>query len=341
MNNTGACRMTLLPFVVGLKTACNFTWTFTGEVTLKPHTRITQSSYSAFQYGLPHSMSEQSPLKKQNVSQEVANVVFTPEDWRFWQCLICHDVVVDAVQMVCCGGLYCRRCVLLWLQEKTTCPSCRHHATPDNVSSDVRSERLAASVMRPCAQAHLGCTFKGNREKADEHAWLCGFLPRPSIVSELHRNKELLKCSAQDLMKVIQAALGPNAALDAMRVLHKLDETTALVQIKKTKRSVIHCCNLRCADAHGVLELQQSHYIGMRLRNTGNCDFQVHFNLTILHPSNPLLSKRVSFLRNGRDVILSANSEEAQEVMPCDSFGNFCANGYFFIATQGHVITDA
>ncbi len=44
-------------------------------------------------------------------------------------------------------------------------------------------------------------------------------------------------------MKVIQAALGPNAALDAMKILHKLDETTAFVQIKKKKRSVIHCCN--------------------------------------------------------------------------------------------------
>ena len=41
-----------LPFVVGQKTACNLTWTLTGEATaLKPHTRITQSrsplSYSA------------------------------------------------------------------------------------------------------------------------------------------------------------------------------------------------------------------------------------------------------------------------------------------------------
>jgi hypothetical protein len=142
-------------------------------------------------------------------------------------------------------------------------------------------------------------------------------------------------------MKVIQAALGPNAALDAMRILHKLDETSALVQIKKTKRSVIHCCNLRCADAHGALELQQSRCIGMRLRNTGNCDFQIHFALTILHPSNPLLSKRVSFMRDGSDANLPAHSEEAQEVMPGVLFDSFCANGYFFIATQGHVITEA
>jgi hypothetical protein len=53
----------------------------------------------------------------------------------------------------------------------------------------------------------------------------------------------ILECSAQEFMKVIQAALGPNAALDAMKILHKLDETTAFVQIKKKKRSVIHCCN--------------------------------------------------------------------------------------------------
>lgn len=286
-------------------------------------------------------MSEQSPPKKQNFSQEVANDVLSTDDWRFWQCLICHDVVTDAVQMFCCGGLYCRRCVFMWLSDKATCPSCRQHAAHDKVVTDVRSERLAASVMQPCAQAHLGCAFKGNRQKAVEHAWTCSFLPRPSIVLELQRCKALLECSAQEFMKVIQAALGPNAALEAMKVLHKLGETSALVQIKKTKRSVIHCCNLRCADAQCALELQQSRAIGMRLRNTGNCDFQVHFNLTMLHPSNPLLSKRISFLRNGRDANLPADSEESQEVMPCELFESFCANGYFFIATRGHVIIDA
>ena len=142
-------------------------------------------------------------------------------------------------------------------------------------------------------------------------------------------------------MKVIQAALGPNAALDAMRVLHKLDETSVVVQIKKTKRSVIHCCYLRCADAHGALELQRNRHISMRLRNTSDCDFHVHFKLTILHPSNPLISKRVSFIRDGSDAHLPANAEETQEVMPCELFDSFCANGYFFIATQGNVITDA
>jgi len=290
-------------------------------------------------------MSEQSPkpLKKQNVSQEDAIDAFDPENWRFPQCLICHDVVVDAVQMGCCGGMYCRRCVLNWLQENTTCPSCRQHATPDNVSTDVRSERLAASVMRPCAQAHLGCTFKGNREKADEHAWACGFLPQPSILSELQRCKKLLECSVQDYMKVIHAALGPNAALDAMRVLHKLEASAVIVQIRRTKRSVIHCFNIRCNDAHAALELHQKRKIGMYLRNTSNVVFQVNFSLMILHPSNPLYSKRVDFLRNGSDFIPAAvfDARSVVEVMSCELFDNFCANGYFFIATQGHEITDA
>jgi hypothetical protein len=136
------------------------------EVTaLKPHTHVTQPSSSSFQYGVSYSMSEQSPkpLEKQNVSQEDAIDAFNPEDWRFWQCLICHDVVVDAVQMFCCGGLYCRQCVFIWLSDKTTCPSCRQHAAHDKVVTDVRSERLAATVMWPCAQAHLGCAFKGDR----------------------------------------------------------------------------------------------------------------------------------------------------------------------------------
>jgi hypothetical protein len=62
-------------------------------------------------------MSERSPLKIQKVAQEVADDSCSPEDWKFWLCLICQDVVVDAVQMICCGGLYCRRCVFLWLSE--------------------------------------------------------------------------------------------------------------------------------------------------------------------------------------------------------------------------------
>ena len=287
-------------------------------------------------------MSDQSPKppKKQNVSQEDAIDAFNPEDWSFRQCLICHDVVVDAVLMGCCGGLYCRRCVLLWLQEKTTCPSCRQHGTPDNVSTDVRSERLAANVLRPCAQAHLGCVFKGNRRDANEHAWRCDFISKEALALEICRCQESLKSISSQFMKAVQAAFGPQPALDAIKVLHKLEPTEVILQIKRTRRTSLHCCRLTYAGSEVALEMRQSRNISMCLRNIGNAHAMFDMKIMLLHPKDTLCSVKLSFSGIITDSVQLTNSEGLEMNWSTESFDNYCSNGHFFISIAGRLVSE-
>jgi hypothetical protein len=90
------------------------------------------------------------------------------------QCLICQELVVDAVQVVCCGALHCRACI----SKCDRCPQCRKPVTADCIVRDVRCERLAAACVRPCPNAQHGCNFNKNRASVTEHEAICDFVPR-------------------------------------------------------------------------------------------------------------------------------------------------------------------
>ncbi len=247
---------------------------------------------------------------------------------------------MDAVQMICCGGLYCRRCVLIWLQEKTACPTCRQHAFPDTVVTDVRSERLAANVLRPCAQAHLGCAFKGNRWDANEHAWRCDFISKEALALEICRCQARLKSISSQFMKAVQAAFGSQPALDAIKILHNLEPTEVILQIKRTRRTSLHCCRLSYAGSEVALEMRQSRSISMRLRSIGNAHAMFDMKMMLLHPKDTLCSVKLSFSGIITDSVQLTNSEGLKMNWSPDSFENYCSNGCFFIAVAGRLVSE-
>ena len=81
------------------------------------------------------------------------------------QCLICFELVVDAVQVRCCGALHCRACI----SQCEKCPMCRKPVNADTIIPDVRCERLSAAAIRPCSYAEEGCVFKANRASVAAH----------------------------------------------------------------------------------------------------------------------------------------------------------------------------
>lgn len=288
-------------------------------------------------------MCDQCGVKKQKTSAETGLDLsqYSPSDWQFWQCLICHQVVVDAVHLRCCGGLFCQSCVLTWLRLQTTCPNCRNPGTHhQDVVKDVRSERHAADVMRPCALAHLGCEFKGNRKAATDHASICGFVSREMLELEILRLKELLDCSHQRVFALFDAALGPNPAVDAMKVMHKLERGDAVIQIKRTKRPSIDCCALRSVGADIViLELRQGQTVGMHLRFANNARPHVPaIELSILHPREPLCSRRVTFVEDGPENGQPTQAITAENIMTSEAFDGYCVRGFFFVSIAGNMI---
>jgi hypothetical protein len=160
------------------------------------------------------------------------------------RCSICFDLVVDAVQVRCCGALHCRACI----SKCATCPLCRKPLGAESIISDVRCERLSAAAIRRCSHAANGCTFKGNRASVTDHEALCDFVPPGVLRAEIHKlNEELMAISTNfermkaEKMKLQQelmnCALGPEPAASAMRVLHHISAGKAVFVIDRAAAS--------------------------------------------------------------------------------------------------------
>ena len=207
---------------------------------------------------------------------------------------------------------------------------------------DVRSERLAADVTRPCALAHLGCEFKGNRRAATDHALICGFVSREMLQLELRKCKELLESSNQRLASLFAAALGPNPALDAMKIMHNLEAGHEVLHLKRPRRRTMDICVLRSDGDDMILEFRQGKHVGMRLRVAPNArNGRPHVDgieVTILHPKQPLYSRRVTFVGDVPEDGQPIQAISAENIMTSEAFDGYCVSGFFFLAIAGNLI---
>jgi hypothetical protein len=91
--------------------------------------------------------------------------------------------------------------------------------------------------------------FKGNRQAVAHHARDCDFVSRAMLASENFDLRTQLQEVSKKFAYCIHAALGPNPASNALKLLHVLDSSYLVLEIKKKKRQCIHCCNIRRGSA--------------------------------------------------------------------------------------------
>ena len=92
-------------------------------------------------------------------------------------CVTCRDLVTDAMQITCCGSIFCRACITPWLTDNSSCPCCRNAVTIADVFCDLRSERKSANHPRACKHKERGCEFIGDRQETVVHDNLCEYIP--------------------------------------------------------------------------------------------------------------------------------------------------------------------
>jgi len=145
------------------------------------------------------------------------------EEQEELKCSICLDLVIDAVQVICCGTLYCRACIC----KCATCPLCRKAFS---IIPDVRCERLSAAALRQCSW----CSFKGNRASvADHEARECHLVPvgvlrkKNADLEEAFRKQHVMQRA------LMLCALGPEPASQAMRALHNIDADRGIFVIDR------------------------------------------------------------------------------------------------------------
>lgn len=102
-------------------------------------------------------------------------------------CGVCLGLVDEASQSPCCGALYCHKCIVEAVVEASKCPHCRARMTTRDIQKDLRTDRLSAAVVRPCAYAEHRCPFTGTRQEVVNHEVTCKYLPVELVIEPLKR----------------------------------------------------------------------------------------------------------------------------------------------------------
>jgi hypothetical protein len=232
------------------------------------------------------------------------------------QCLICQELVVDAVQVTCCGALHCRACI----SKCDKCPQCRKHVNADCIVPDVRCERLAAACSRPCPNAQHGCDFNGNRASVTAHEDICEFVPR-SILREkiqaaqleirqqetkletllarlsLQRQQTQAEERTELQTAMMRCALGNDPAKAALRVLYSLPVDIGITEVDREKaKGKLH----RVVSFYQVsVEVHESnHNVAVWFRKRSHFTPKApgtNVRFVLLHPYDTALSEKVVF----------------------------------------------
>jgi hypothetical protein len=271
-------------------------------------------------------------------------------------CLICHELVVDATQSICCGTLHCRSCISQWLVSHATCPNCRKPLSDERVVPDARCERLSAAHVRQCAFEEHGCKFEGNRASTAAHEKECEFVPlsflREKIKIVKRKKKQTVQVMAQQIQEyeklvafheimerqLMKSALGPDPAQNAIRTLYGFSPSKFVAQVKR--QDVIN--EIEPFFAYPQISvafrmIENNHNVAMLFRRdddeseTPSLIFDPGQRLTVrlLHPYDELRAKTVSF-----DLTkLNTSFEEGfPNFMTSAQLDEYCVAGSYFIA---------
>eukprot|EP00047_Mylnosiga_fluctuans_P016975 m.57824 g.57824 ORF g.57824 m.57824 type:complete len:395 (+) comp6855_c0_seq1:1492-2676(+) len=150
-------------------------------------------------------------------------------------CQVCLGMVSDNLQCVRCRSLFCRECILKWLDSSDlkACPTCRNpdvHGFAQNSEAEARVSALPYKCEYGCKQTkltwgarkahaqtcenfpvscpYLGCTAKCTRGDVDAHTYHCRFSNQYHVDTVLARVAAAQQASAaMDTHAVYEAFL--------------------------------------------------------------------------------------------------------------------------------------
>ncbi|XP_073492557.1 RING finger protein 151 [Aquarana catesbeiana] len=89
-------------------------------------------------------------------------------------CSICHGVLRCPV-MVCCGHIFCRKCILQWLKRQQTCPCCRTEVKGKLLVQMHKLKKRINRLQVKCPNEAHGCPAIFPLLRTEEHAESCAF----------------------------------------------------------------------------------------------------------------------------------------------------------------------
>ena len=113
--------------------------------------------------------------KESNLS---LNYFIENNDISIFQCVICKEIPNpnNAIEVICCGHLFCKNCIEKWLNEKANCPICKKEIKNQKEFIKIIKEnnkivfRLMNQLTIKCP---FGCEWKGIWEELENHLKKC------------------------------------------------------------------------------------------------------------------------------------------------------------------------
>jgi hypothetical protein len=302
---------------------------------------------------------EDAPVSPPSVSTAGKRLRASADENEELHCPICFELLVDAVQVRCCGALHCRACI----SKCATCPMCRKPVNADTIMPDVRCERMSAAVIRTCSYVEEGCAFEGNRAAVAAHEELCDYVPRSVLREKIQKLKNDMReqlhahlterlnltlensaiskraktAKKQMQQALVSCALGPQPAQSALRVLYKLHADTEVYEIDREAakgRSHAVCEDEIFGGLRIALHVHESHHnVAVWLIKTQRDDDTsvppVRMLARLLHPYDVALAKDIMEIPLNLNGKLQVGFEN---FMTSKQLDQFCVNGKYYIA---------
>jgi len=138
-----------------------------------------------------HGARRQTHAKKVGMGGFDRDIFFDPDSVAAYTCDICHDIILEAHDAMCGEGhLFCRSCLVSWLANHATCPTCRLDVSLQNIAPNHFVDRLVRQAKVTCDHKADGCQWRGMLSERKEHLQQCLLLSCPH--AEMGCLKQLL-----------------------------------------------------------------------------------------------------------------------------------------------------
>ena len=106
---------------------------------------------------------QEPPPSQEGYDVEIVN------DTGAYDCLICHLIPRDPMQVSCCRKWFCRTCITRVLSDKNICPHCRARGDTFEVFEDKGQRHAIQELKVYCPTKQQGCSWIGELYNLDTH----------------------------------------------------------------------------------------------------------------------------------------------------------------------------
>mmetsp|Transcript_37735 Transcript_37735/g.87172 ORF Transcript_37735/g.87172 Transcript_37735/m.87172 type:complete len:213 (+) Transcript_37735:50-688(+) len=139
------------------------------------------------------------------------------------ECVICTEVLLDAVECPHCQVAACRECITPWLSSKGTCPQCRQKTAQFSPAHRIVRAQLGALLVR-CTQEN--CTWTGTLESREGHECKTALESTAEVVEMLKARLAEKDAKIAEQQKVISMQSAQLQTLERQRFAQSAQSAT-------------------------------------------------------------------------------------------------------------------